>query len=194
MCNQEEKRVCNVGKTSHYITVQFALFTMINLNRKEFSTVISAVFVDLEAEKIFSIVTHVDVVFRSKWKEVINVWPLAWSKIVLSAWQISIQDDQVYISLNVGMQCIQIVSLIMLKLITFAHYARSLYGINRYRGKCLKKLNKKSHRHPCLKNTEIRLWPYNAMTASSGLKYRSIFSVENAQHAATTTQRNWKSH
>ena len=63
MCNQKEKRVCNVGKTSHYITVQFALFTMINLNRKEFSTVTSVVFVDLEAEKIFFIVTIVILVF-----------------------------------------------------------------------------------------------------------------------------------
>ena len=104
MCNQEEKRVCNVAKTSHYITVQFALFTMISLNRKEFSTVISVVSVDSVAEKIISIVTLVDAVFRSKWKGVINVWPLAWSKIVLSAWQISIQDDQVYISLIVDMQ------------------------------------------------------------------------------------------
>ena len=156
MCNQEEKRVCNVGKTSHYITVQFALFTMINLNRKEYFIVTSAVSADSGVEKIFSIVTHVDAVFRSKWKGVINVWPLAWSKIVLFVWQISTQDDQKYISLSVAIQCIWIVSLTMLKQITFARFARSQYIINRYKGKCLNKLNKKSHRHPCLKNTETR--------------------------------------
>ena len=156
MCNQEEKRVCNVGKTSHYITVRFALFTMINLNRKEYFIVTSAVSADSGVEKIFSIVTHVDVVFRSKWKGVINVWPLAWSKIVLFVWQISTQDDQKYISLSVAMQCIEIVLWTMLKLITFVRCARSQYIINRYKGKCLNKLNKKSHRHPCLKNIETR--------------------------------------